>query len=83
VDLKGIGVLTPAFSKENKRFSLARLHVPHEGAIQIPRMESADSSMKRISDSRSSASVKSKTQIGNPHVLAAEWSMAIVLKPHS
>ena len=32
--------------------------------------------------SRSSGSVKSKTQIGKPQDLAVEWSTAIVLKPH-
>ena len=63
VDLKGIGVFTPALAKENKRFSFARLHVPHEGAIQIPRMESAASSIKCTSNSRSFASAKSKTQM--------------------
>ena len=41
----GIGVLMPAFSSSFKRFSLVQLHVPHEGAIQMASMLSADSSM--------------------------------------
>ena len=82
MDLRGIGVLTPARSSDTSLFSLALLHVPHEGAIQTPRMLSDDSSMNCTMRSRSSGSVKSKTQIGKPQDLAVEWSTAIVLKPH-
>ena len=81
-DRSGIGVLMPAFSNSFRRFSLALLHVPHEGAIQMANILSADSSIKCRRWARSSASVKSKTQIGNPQVLPVEWSTAMVRNPH-